>query len=244
MMILLNKIKGFDLRNTLLYDERYTTEMARGDILDKINGKINNDIDSASRSLNKPDIGCDEFVISNTASWVGRISSSWDFAANWEANVIPTENRDVSITRGSVFVPTGLNLIKVRNLSLASASNEVLLNLDTLQTLEIYGSLSKNGGTINATKSTISMKGVALQTIPANVFENNKVLNLEIANSSVSGVVLSSKLDIYRSLTFSTAGLKLTTNNFLTLKSTLNETAWVGDLTGKKIEGNGKGRFG
>ncbi len=198
----------------------------------------NNDIDSTSRSLNKPDIGCDEFVISNTASWVGRISSSWDFAANWEANVIPNENTDVSLTRGSVYVPTGLNLIKVRNLSLASASNEVLLNLDTLQTLEIHGALSKNGGTINASKSTISMNGDSLQTIPANLFESNKVLNLEIANSSTSGVVLGGKLDVYRSLNFSTAGLKLTTNNLLTLKSTLNETAWVGDLTGKKIEGN------
>jgi hypothetical protein len=151
---------------------------------------------------------------------------------------MPNETKDVSLSHNSNYVPSGLNLIKVRNLSLSSASIEVLLNLDTLQTLEIYGSLSKNGGTINASKSTISMKGDALQTIPANVFERNKVLNLEISNSSVSGVVLSSKLDIYRSLTFSTAGLKLTTNNFLTLKSTLNETAWVGDLTGKKIEGN------
>jgi hypothetical protein len=104
--------------------------------------------------------------------------------------------------------------------------------------LEIYGSLSKNGGTINASKSTISMKGDALQTIPANIFESNKVLNVEIANSSINGVSLSGKLDVYRSLKFSTAGLKLTTNNFLTLKSTLNETAWVGDLTGKKIDGN------
>lgn len=199
---------------------------------------LNEDIDSTSRSLNKPDIGCDEFVISNTASWVGRISSSWDYAANWEANVLPNENTDVSLTRGSVYVPTGLNLIKVRSLSLESNSNEVLLNLDTLQTLEIYGALSKNGGTIDASKCTISMKGDSLQTIPVNIFEGNKVLNLEIANSSTSGVILAGKLDVYRSLNFSTAGLKLTTNNALTLKSTLNETAWVGDLTGKKIEGN------
>ena len=196
------------------------------------------DIDSTSRSLNKPDIGCDEFVINNTASWVGRISSSWDYAANWEANVMPTENTDVNFSQGSVFVPRGLNLIKVKNVSLTSVSNQVLLNLDTLQTLEIYGSLSKNGGTINASKSTISMKGDASQTIPANFFENDKVLNLEIANSSTSGVVLAGKLDVYRSLNFSNSGLKLTTNNLLTLKSTLNETAWVGDLTGKKIEGN------
>jgi len=199
---------------------------------------LNNDIDATSRSLNKPDIGCDEFVLSNTASWVGGISTSWDSAANWEANVLPNENTDVSLSKGSLYVPIGLNLIKVKNLSLTSASNEVLLNLDSLQTLEIYGSLSKNGGTINASKSTISMKGDSLQTIPANVFESNKVLNLEIANSSTSGVVLAGKLDVYRSLNFSTTGLKLTTNNSLTLKSTLNETAWVGDLTGKKIEGN------
>jgi hypothetical protein len=199
---------------------------------------LNDDIDSTSRSLNKPDIGCDEFVISNTASWVGRISSSWDYAGNWEANVMPNENTDVNLSHGSVYVPTGLNLIKVKNLSLTSVSNEVLLNLDTLQTLEIYGSISKNGGMINASKSTVSMKGDALQTIPANFFESNKILNLEIANSSVSGVELAGKLDVYRSLNFSTVGLKLTTNNSLTLKSTLNETAWVGDLTGKKIEGN------
>ncbi len=196
------------------------------------------DIDSASRGLNKPDMGCDEFVLSNTANWIGRISPSWDDASNWEANVMPNETKDVSLCRNSNYIPSGSNFIKVRNLSLSSGSDEVLLNLDTLQTLKIYGSLYKNGGRINASKSTISMSGESLQTIPANIFENNKVLNLEIANSSISGVVLSGKLDVYRSLKFSTAGFKLTTNNFLTLKSTINETAWVGDLTGKKIEGN------
>jgi len=197
-----------------------------------------NDIDSASRNLIRPDMGCDEFVLSNTANWIGRISTSWDNSSNWEANVIPNETKDVSLSRNSNYVPSGLNFTKVRNLSLSSGSDEVLLNLDTLQTLEIYGALSKNGGRIDASKSTISMHDDSLQTIPANIFENNKVLNLEIANSSLSGVLLSGKLDIFRSLKFSTAGLKLTTNNFLTLKSTLNETAWVGDLTDKKIEGN------
>lgn len=197
-----------------------------------------NDIDSASRSLNKPDIGCDEFVLSNTANWIGRISSAWDNAGNWEANVMPSETKNVILSHNSNYIPSGSNLIKVRNLSLSSGYDEVLLNLDTLQTLEIYGSLYKNGGSIKASKSTISMRGDSLQSIPANFFERNKVLNLEIANSSINGVSLSGKLDIYRSLKFSTVGLKLTTNNFLTLKSTLNETAWVGDLTGKKIEGN------
>ncbi len=196
------------------------------------------DIDSASRNLIRPDMGCDEFVIENTANWVGRISSSWDNPRNWEANVIPNENTDVNLSRSSIYVPSGLNLIKLRNLSLTSVSNEILLNLDTLQTLEIYGTLSKNGGTIDASKSTISMKGDALQTIPENIFVWNKVLNLQIANSSINGVVLAGKIDIYRSLKFSTDGLNLTTNNFLTLKSTLYETAWVEDLTGKKIVGN------
>lgn len=196
------------------------------------------DIDSASRNLIRPDMGCDEFVIENTANWIGRISSSWDNEENWEANVIPNENTDVYLSRSSTYVPSGLNLIKVRNLSLTSVSNEVLLNLDTLQTLEIHGALSRNGGTIDASKSTISMKGDNLQTIPANVFDGYKVLNLQIANSSLSGVTLAGKLDIYRSVKFSTSGLKLTTNNFLTLKSTLNETAWVEDLTGKNIVGN------
>jgi hypothetical protein len=197
-----------------------------------------NDIDAASRNLIRPDIGCDEFVLSNTANWIGRISTSWDNSSNWEDNIMPNETKDVSLSHHSNYVPSGLNFTKVRNLSLSSLSDEVLLNLDTLQTLEIYGALSKNGGKIDASKCTISMSGDSLQTIPANVFENNKVLNLEIANSSISGVVLSGKLDIYRSLKFSTAGLKLTTNNFLTLKSTLIETAWVEDLTDKKIEGN------
>ena len=59
-----------------------------------------------------------------------------------------------------------------------------------------------------------------------------------ISNSSAGGVSLAGPIDVYRSLTFGISGKNLNTNDQLTLKSSATETAWVGDLTGKTINGN------
>ncbi|MBC7536795.1 MAG: T9SS type A sorting domain-containing protein, partial [Ferruginibacter sp.] len=106
-------------------------------------------------------------------------------------------------------------------------------------TLQVYGNITRTAGNINGANGTVEMNGTGAQGIPALLFAGNNLKNLVIGNSNnVSGVTIQGTLDIYRSLTFSAPGLKLTTGNFLTFKSTATETAWLGDVTGKTIAGS------
>ena len=92
-------------------------------------------------------------------------------------------------------------------------------------------------GTTDAGSGTIEMTGSSGQTIAANTFLNNGLNNLIVSNTSSSGVTLGGALDLYGSLTYSGIGMKLVTNDSLTLKSTAFNTARVGNMTGDTIIG-------
>ena len=79
------------------------------------------------------------------------------------------------------------------------------------------------------------MAGTSAQTIPAGIFQNNRLLNLVVSNSSLAGLTLGGTLDIYRSVTFTPSGNKLNTGDFLTFKSNVSGTAWLGDVTVKPL---------
>ena len=195
------------------------------------------DIDNTNRHLSKPDMGCDEFVPLNTANWIGKYSNAWNYAPNWEADMIPTENADLVFSNGWPYFPQLTGLIKLKGLTLSAATDITLLTIDTLSELKLCGLLVRNNGNINASKGTVTLDGIIGQQIPAKYFKEDKLLNLVIGNSSSDGVVLQGKLDVYRSFTFSTNGVKCNTNGYLTLKSTVSETAWVGNLTNKQMMG-------
>ena len=107
-------------------------------------------------------------------------------------------------------------------------------------TLRIGGVLSRTSGNMDGSDGTLEMNNSAAtaQSIPASSFVGNNLKNLIISNNNnVTGVSLNGALDIYRSVTFGASGLKLTTGDFLTFKSTSTETAWLGNMTGKTISG-------
>jgi hypothetical protein len=217
-------------------------------ILNSSNNALNNlgypiagydvDIDNTSRNLISPDMGCDEFVPANTANWIGKYSSSWSDAFNWEANVKPDASRDIVMRTGNPYLARVYDSAEVRNITLSGASNAVLISLDSNAVFRVNGTLTKNNGYIDASSGIFCLNGSNSQSVPANLFLDNKVVNLEIGNSSLSGVALLGTLDVYQTLNFSASGYKLNTNGNLTLKSTENTTASVGNLTGKIINGD------
>ena len=196
------------------------------------------DVDYTSRNLISPDMGCDEFVPSNTANWIGKYSSDWSDAFNWEANIKPDASRDIFMRTGSPYLARVSDSAEVRNITLSGASNAVLISLDSNAVFRVNGTLTKNNGYIDASSGIFCLNGSNGQSIPANLFLDNKVVNLEIGNSSLSGVALLGALDVYQTLNFSSSGYQLNTNGNLTLKSTENVTASVGNLTGKIINGD------
>lgn len=217
-------------------------------LLNSANNALNNlgtpiagydfDLDYTSRNLVSPDMGCDEFVPANTANWIGAYSNAWNDATNWEANEKPDADRDIIMTGGSPYFAHVTDSSTVRNIVLSGSSNAILISLDSNALFKVFGTLTKNSGYIDASMGIFSLNGNLTQTIPSNLFLDNKVLNLEIGNSNLNGVTLFGALDIYQTLNFSTSGYKLNTNGNLTLKSNENRTASVGNLTGKIINGD------
>ncbi len=203
-----------------------------------IAGNNDNDVDNATRNPFTPDIGCDEFVEPNKSFWIGKTSTAWTTASNWEANAIPGASTDVIIDGGYTFMPTITTTQAVNGLALSAPGTPPVLTINGGD-LQINGNITKTGGTIDAVNGTVEMNGSVAQDIPAGIFVNNDLKELVIGNSdAVTGVSLNSPLNIYRSVSFSATGLKLTTNDFLTFRSTATETAWLGDVTGKTISGN------
>jgi hypothetical protein len=199
------------------------------------------DYDNTTRNGYTPDLGADEWVDPNYGSWVGKTNTDWLVPTNWEANFIPDNTTDVIINGGYIFMPTIITTQAVRGLALSAPvpANTPILTLNG-GTLQVFGVITRTGGNIEGSNGTLEMSSTtAAQTIPASLFVNNNLKNLIISNTNnVSGVTLGGALDIYRSVTFSAAGMRLTTGNFLTFKSTATETAWLGNVTGKTITGN------
>ena len=172
-------------------------------------------------------------VVINPNTWTGGTSTVWSTASNWAGNGVPNTCPDFTILAGMPYDPIlNSGIGTVQNLIINPGASLTISNA----TLEISGTIV-NLSTFDVANGSIEMNGASSQVIPANVFQNNALKDLIISNTSAAGVSLGGALDIYGSLTYSGTGMKLNTNDTLTLKSTALNTAWVGDMTGNTITG-------
>ncbi len=163
--------------------------------------------------------------------WLGAISSDWDFPGNW-CGLIPTSTNNISIASTA------------KNQPVINEGTNALINNITVENgavLTIKGSLKVSGalispGTTNAANGTVEMAGNQAQVIEAKIFANNAIKNLTINNAA--GVTLKGTLNLTGVLN-PLRGI-FTTNDFLTLKSTVEGTASVakGNAAGNYITGN------
>ena len=172
-------------------------------------------------------------------TWTGAAGTAdWFTAANWYGDVpdgtlgtlIPG-----NILSGRLFPIIYAGIAMVETLTIKDGATVTIAN-SKLQIKEVV----TNHGVINASNGTIEMNGTFPQTILANTFENNEVLNLIISNN----VTLAGDQNITGSLSFATSNNTLYTGGHLTLKSTAISTAQLADITnhgiiiGNVISGN------
>ena len=169
--------------------------------------------------------------------WEGKFSSDWSTAQNWSSGNMPDNSCSATVTipkvTGTNSDPIITGTATVTNLNIR-ANGHLTINGGNLQ---VAGTIINNG-ILDAGNGGIEYNGSAPQTISANTFLNNKIKDFKISNSNATGVTMNGPIDVYRSLTYSTAGKNLNTGGFLTLKSTATETAWLGDMTGHTINGD------
>lgn len=197
------------------------------------------DFENTQRHPASPDIGADEFLIDDKPRWIGRQSADWFNAENWETNELPNAGRDLTLSQGYPFLPlVGSGQISVRSLLLSGTSGSSILTLDSAVILNCFGSITSEGPKISMPKATLTFSGTAPALLGAGVLANQALGNLINDNENVTGVTLGGPVDVYRSVLFTDNGVRLNTGGHLTLKSTETQTAWVGNLEGKTIQGD------
>lgn len=167
--------------------------------------------------------------ITANGTWTGTVSSDWNNAQNWCGGV-PAATTDVIVPAATPHDPV---------VSSTAFANNIVVNNGA--SLTVNNSLIKIAGTISGnnnfifTTGTLELTGTSAQVIPAGIFQQNELNNLVINNSSQ--VSLSGTLGITGSLNYGSNGTIFNTNDYLTLRSTASNTAWVGNMTGKTING-------
>lgn len=167
--------------------------------------------------------------------WNGTVSTDWFDANNWSGNTMPSVScNNITISSTATYFPiiTGSNAV-VHNLIIEAGASLTVTN----SSISVGGTITNNGS-IDLTAGTLQLNGTVPQTLSPALFQNNSVQHLIIDNNSATGVTLTGELAISGSLNFTNNGVVLNTNDNLVLKSTADETAWVGNLTGKIINGD------
>jgi len=140
--------------------------------------------------------------------WNGIISSDWNDARNWTANVVPSANASLVFDKTSIR-PCQLDQNRIVKHIVNCSAYPIITNGNKLT---ITGNLYlTNGAKIDASSanSTIEFAGNAGQIIPNGAFLNNNVYDLTINNSN--NVKLIGTLNLLNTITTTSGKLDVTT---------------------------------
>jgi hypothetical protein len=200
------------------------------------------DFDGEARAAGVTDIGADEFAGTGVAGKWGGVNTNWHDPVNWCEGQAPTANTNVTIpATGVVNQPTinsAADTAFTNNITIESGAT---LTISSPGVLKLFGN-SLNDGTINST-GKILLSGASEQTFPGNGIATLR--DLEITNTSATGVTLNKSITISGSFKPSTSGTgKLNLGNFdVVLASGPSGTAGVGAANTNSFGYTGTGRF-
>lgn len=182
--------------------------------------------------------GCREFIsrtaiiIGEEGLWTGKESNEWENAANWSCSGVPGEHINVIIPSGLINYPLISGIATLKDLNIQTGAS-----VNVIGTLQLFGAMT-NAGLINLTAGGLEMSGTNGQVISPLGFVNNSVENLIINNRSVIGVTLDGPLNVTGAIKSDHQGFYFHTHDYLTLKSTAQGSARVGNMTDNIITGN------
>lgn len=171
-------------------------------------------------------------IVNPTGTWKG-INADWNNGSNW-CGPVPSISTNAYIPLTGMQSPYYFPEINtsgyVHNLSIASGAT---VTVQPGAGFTISGSIS-GPGLIDASQGTLEFNGSAAQSISSNMFKDTTIAKLKVSNAS--GLMVASSPDnksiaITDEITFDPAKGKLNGNGNITLKSTYDKTASLGQLS-------------
>lgn len=170
-----------------------------------------------------------EITITDINKWSGAVNSNWNETSNWSCNTLPTLETNViipaNLTSGNYPQVSPGNNALAKDLTIETGASVIV----TDNWLRVAGDLL-NFGVLNTETGSVSFEGLAAQTIPIAAFENNRILNLRIDNTT--GVTSEAIIEVTGILNVENGNFN--TGNELTLISDASQTAL--------IDGSGNGQ--
>ncbi|MGM1054430.1 MAG: hypothetical protein ACQEWG_00935 [Bacteroidota bacterium] len=174
-------------------------------------------------------------IVTTNITWTGSTDTNWNNTNNWSCNSLPTLETNVLIPANLASnnypeINAGTNTL-AKNLSIEDGAS-VLVNDNWLR---IAGDLT-NSGVLNTVTGSISFEGTSAQNIPIGSFENNRIQNLRIDNTS--GVTSEAIIEVTGILTVETGNFN--TGNSFTLISDATQTALIEGTNNGQVVGTVK----
>lgn len=156
-------------------------------------------------------------------TWTGAISTAWAVAGNWTGGVpSSTLNCIIPNVANDPIISAGTGACK--NMTITNG----ILVVNAGATLDIYGDLTKSGGTLTTT-GTLSIKDGGLN-INHNLFSNTTLTNLTLAKTGTGKVIVNQAALTINTLNFSSATTTLEIPNGNKLVLPLGVTVGAGIL--------------
>lgn len=172
--------------------------------------------------------GSATITVNDKNVWKG-MSANWFDTKNWSFGTVPNANSNIEIPdtkitpeiSGEVFV----NTISLKRNAQLKISGILNLGGDII---------TENDHSIDALNGTIKYVGTTRQTVDGNTFIDNTISNVIAGNN----IDITDSLNITNSISFVGSNKEINTNDFLVIRSTINKTAVVGQISdNNKIAG-------
>ncbi|NEV95100.1 hypothetical protein G3567_13240, partial [Psychroflexus sp. YR1-1] len=175
-------------------------------------------------------LGCEPYIFEGSAGDVGA-GGTWETGSNWSFNRLPTAI-DTAIVRANV------NLSNIQQVGELTIDSPFVVSIDTLQTLSIKENLINNG-TVGGQGYLVFDGDVPQQIIGNGLVVNSSAgsfTNIRLDNSA--GLTLTDDADVLNVLDLDAGTITIEADNFLTFKSTENQTAVLAEVaSGSDISG-------
>lgn len=182
----------------------------------------------------------DKKIILQSLSWIGNVDSNWNNPQNWCNTLVPSDSAMITISADALHQPKLFGVSSIKQLHLLSGAK-----LQITGTLKISDVMIGDSLSIDATNATIEFNGKSLQIMNGQLFEENRIQNVVLNNTT--GAQISHRLIIGGSLQL--AAGNLSTNDLLYFSETASITAsaagtqiigrvHAANIFGKKAVGN------
>jgi hypothetical protein len=163
-------------------------------------------------------------VPSGGSLWSGATNTDWNTVSNWACGAVPSSTSNVTIPAGLINYPAITTSASSANINIATGAT---VTVNTGGLFNLYGTATGNNN-FDLTKGKLNV--LSATTLSGATFKDKAIKDIVASSSFAISATANDTLKVTGLVSFVGDNKVITTNGNLTLVSTANGTASIGDL--------------